>query len=37
MSARALARALTGAALGAAALVFATGIYAESNRLPDQP
>jgi hypothetical protein len=37
MSARALGRALTRAALGVAALVFATGVYAESNRLPDQP
>jgi hypothetical protein len=37
MSARAIGRALSRAALGAAALVFATGVYAESKRLPDQP
>jgi hypothetical protein len=37
MSARSLGRVLTRAAVGVAALLFATGLYAESNRLPDQP
>jgi hypothetical protein len=37
MSTRRLTRALTAAVIGGAALIFATGIYAEAKRLPDQP
>jgi hypothetical protein len=37
MSTRRVTRALTVAVIGGAALLFATGVYAESRRLPDQP